>query len=273
MFTQSNTVHQGESTPAEPPLPNVATRSGEDLREPPGLLAAEAPPRDGRRAAVSGDERRGRRFRQTRDHILQAARTVMLETGAARLSLREVARRADFSPAALYKYFASRDEIIAELTAESFRRLQQSLLDVPVGLPADERLVQLGLAYMRFAQENPADLHCILAVATTEPPAADDLPLVMGVEMARLLGETLRRGVTEGLFRPLSQIDLTRTAFACWSLVHGMAALAGVHLGAVSDQLRSDPEGVLRDFVTSLRPGSTGPLPHVEPGAPAPADQ
>jgi AcrR family transcriptional regulator len=273
MFTESNTVHQGESAPPEPPLPDVATRSGEDLGESAGSLATELPPTDGRRAAAGRDERRGRRFRHTRDHILQAARDVMLETGAARLSLREVARRADFSPAALYKYFASRDEIIAELTAESFRRLQQSLLDVPVGLPADERLVQLGLAYMRFAEENPADLRCILAVAATEPPAEADPRLVMGVEMAAMLGETLRRGVADGLFRPLSQADLTRTAFACWSLVHGMVALAGIRLGPVSDQLRSDPEGVLHDFVASLRAGAAELPLDAESWAPAPADQ
>ncbi len=62
----------------------------------------------------------------------------------------------------------------------------------------------------------------------------------------------------DGLFRPLSQAELTRTAFACWSLVHGMAALAGVDLGPVRDQVRSDPEGVLRDFVTRCAAAATG---------------
>ena len=242
--------------------------SGSDGADSVGSLGASVPATEWR-PADDREERRGRRFRQTRCEILQAARDVMLETGAARLSLREVARRADFSPAALYKYFASRDEIIAELTAESFRRLQQSLLDVPVGLPADERLVQLGLAYMRFAEDNPADLRCILAVAATEPPAEADPLLVMGVEMAALLDETLRAGITDGLFRPLSQADLTRTAFACWSLVHGMVALASVRLGPVSDLLRSDPEGVLRDFVLSLRSGADGRLSMAGPPAPA----
>jgi AcrR family transcriptional regulator len=209
----------------------------------------------GTKTIAGREERRGHRFRQTRGHILAAARDVMLETGPARLSLREVARRAHFSPAALYKYFASRDEIIAELTAESLRRLQASLDGVPAGQPADERLVALGLAYMRFAEENPADLRCILAVAADGRAAKTDSPLAMGVEMAGLLGETLREGVRSGLFRPLTQAELTRAAFACWSLVHGMAALASVDLEPVRGQVRSDPEGVLRDFVRSLRGG------------------
>lgn len=238
--------------------------SGSEGADSVGSLGATVPATEWR-PADDREERRGRRFRQTRCEILQAARDVMLETGAARLSLREVGRRADFSPAALYKYFASRDEIVAELTAESFRRLQASLLDVPVGLPADERLVQLGLAYMRFAEENPADLRCILAVATTERPTEAGRPPLVGVEIARLLGETLREGIRDGIFRSLSQPDLTRTAFACWSLVHGMVALAGVDLSPVSDQVRSDPEGVLRDFVESLHAGAADRARGAEP--------
>jgi AcrR family transcriptional regulator len=260
MFTNENDVHRGAR--AAPGLTCAAPAGGPDgPRRRPRSPAPHTSATGATSPAAGREERRGHRFRQTRDRILLAARDVMLETGPARLSLREVARRAHFSPAALYKYFGSRDEIIAELTADSFRRLQSSLLDVPAEQPADERLVQLGLAYMRFAGENPADLRCILAVATAEPPTEADPPLAMGVEMAGLLGETLRRGMRDGLFRPLSQPELARTAFACWSLVHGMVALAGVNLGPVRDQVRSDPEGVLRDFADSLRAG-TSDRPH-----------
>ena len=88
--------------------------------------------------------------------------------------------------------------------------------------------------------------------------------------MAGLLGETLREGVRSGLFRPLTQAELTRAAYAYWALVHGMAALAGVDLEPVRDQVRSDPEGVLRDFVDSLR---GGPADLSRAAAPGPAGQ
>jgi AcrR family transcriptional regulator len=257
MFASSNTVHPSGAEAGSSPLPfgppPGTPRNGQ--AQPP---VAGSPETRAGQSPAGREERRNQRLRQTRDHILQAARQVMLEAGSAHLSLREVARRANFSPAALYKYFASRDEIVAELTTESFRRLRASLRDVPATLPTDERLIQLGLAYMRFADENPADLRCILALAATERPTETGQSYVVGTEIAQLLGETLREGVRAGIFRPLSQADLTRTAFACWSLVHGMVALAGVDLSPVSDQVRSDPEGVLRDFVASLRTGAAG---------------
>ena len=79
--------------------------------------------------------RRERRRASTREEILTAARELLLEVGPEELSLRQVARRADFSPAALYTYFANRDELVASLFAESFERLYAYLHRVPADLP------------------------------------------------------------------------------------------------------------------------------------------
>ena len=86
--------------------------------------------------------------------------------GPEALSLRQVARRADFSPAALYNYFSSRDEIIASLFAESFERLNTYLKRVPTDLPLKTRVVELGMAYLDFGRENPMDLRCVLAATS-----------------------------------------------------------------------------------------------------------
>ena len=52
-------------------------------------------------AADRRRRRRERRHAETRDDIRAAAREVLLERGAAELSLREIARRARYSPGAL----------------------------------------------------------------------------------------------------------------------------------------------------------------------------
>src|SRR5450756_1792840 len=59
--------------------------------------------------------RKERRHRDTRREIFAAARQLLLEVDPDELSLRQVARRADFSPASLYTYFSSRDELLAAL--------------------------------------------------------------------------------------------------------------------------------------------------------------
>ena len=47
-------------------------------------------------------DRRERRHNETREEILRAARALVVEKGAAELSLREVAARTQFTPPALY---------------------------------------------------------------------------------------------------------------------------------------------------------------------------
>jgi AcrR family transcriptional regulator len=206
-------------------------------------LAAATPP--------TNAERRRRRHARTRRDILAAAREVMLESGAGGITVREVAHRADFSPAALYKYFSGRDEIIAALTQESFLILKHFIDGVPTSLPPDKRLVALGMAYMKFAQDNPADLACILDATTRPLPEGFDL--AAGLAAVTELRSTLEEGVRQGLFRELTQKELAVVAYGLWSLVHGMTTLRGIDLGPVSQDIVPEPRRVLRTYIDGLR--------------------
>jgi AcrR family transcriptional regulator len=196
-------------------------------------------------------ERRKRRHARTRRDILAAAREVMLESGASGITVREVAHRADFSPAALYKYFSGRDEIIAALTQESFLILKRFIDGVPTSLSPDKRLVALGMAYMKFAQDNPADLACILD--STTRPLPEGFDLAAGLAAVTALRSTLEEGVHQGLFRELTQKELAVVAYGLWSLVHGMTTLRGIDLGPVSQDIVPEPRRVLRTYIDGLR--------------------
>jgi AcrR family transcriptional regulator len=207
-------------------------------------------------AAVSGDgpstqERRKRRHARTRRDILAAAREVMLESGSGGITVREVARRADFSPAALYKYFAGRDEIVVALTHESFLILKQFIDRVPGSLPPDKRLVALSMAYMRFARENPADLACILE--STSRPLPDSFDLSVGLAAVQALRTTLEEGVRQGIFRDFTTKEMAAVSYGLWSLVHGMTTLRGIDLGPVSREISPDPRRVLQTYIDGLR--------------------
>src|SRR3712207_5252969 len=85
-----------------------------------------------------------------REAILAAARALILEKGPEQLSLREVARRSAYSPAALYEYFDGKDALIQAVADESLAQLAASLRRIPTDLPARDRMVELGLAYVQF---------------------------------------------------------------------------------------------------------------------------
>ncbi len=194
--------------------------------------------------------RRDRRRLATRNEILAAARELLLEVGPEELSLRQVARRADFSPAALYNYFSSRDEIVASLFGEAFERLDAYLRRVPSTLSPEKRVVELGLAYMDFARDNPMDFRCMLLSTSLDLPPSSGKALGLGA--ARLIGETFRHGMEQGVFASDGRMSAAEMANGMWALVHGLVSIAGIDLSEVSEEISADPRRVIEAFVRLL---------------------
>jgi len=76
-------------------------------------------------------ERRARAHAATRTAILEAARRVAAREGARDLSLRGVAAEAGYAPAALYGYFANKDELLLALAAEDLAHLSRAMRETP----------------------------------------------------------------------------------------------------------------------------------------------
>jgi AcrR family transcriptional regulator len=74
--------------------------------------------------------RRAQAHAATRGSILEAARRVAARDGARNLSLRGVAAEAGFAPAALYGYFAGKDDLLLALAAEDLGVLARAMREV-----------------------------------------------------------------------------------------------------------------------------------------------
>lgn len=169
---------------------------------------------------------RERKRQRSRAHILTAARELVLEQGADVVSLREVAARAGFSPASLYEYFGSKEEIIAALAAEVAARLATRLGAVPATLPPSKRLLRLTEAYIGFARENPQDYLLLFShLRSGRRAPSDPLPPASPYGLVRAAAAA---GVAEGRFDPrLSADDI---AYGLWAFAHGAAMLQLTHL-------------------------------------------
>ena len=97
----------------------------------------------------------------TRASLLDIARTIVVNEGTADFSLREVARRAGLSPAAVYRHFASKEALLDEVCAIGFQKLCMYLLSATSAKTPRARLDASGDAYLRFALENPEDYRAI----------------------------------------------------------------------------------------------------------------
>lgn len=108
------------------------------------------PERQDRRQAVSEHKRA---------LILDAARAVFEAEGLEGASLRAIAGRAGYTPAALYFHFDSKEAIYAEVLRASLARLGQAVDDaVAAADGARKKLEAAALGFFRFYAENPRDL-------------------------------------------------------------------------------------------------------------------
>jgi AcrR family transcriptional regulator len=80
-------------------------------------------------------ERQERDREAVRRAILDAARELFVTEGFQHVSIRKIAERIEYSPAAIYSYFASKDDIFFALAEEGFR-----LLGSPADGAAQEQL-------------------------------------------------------------------------------------------------------------------------------------
>jgi len=108
-----------------------------------------------------------------RELVLAAARSAFLELGLDGASLREIAKRAGYTPGAIYSYFSSKEEVYGALLGESLERLNARVAasePEPEEAPASgrsaamhRRLVERTLrtkatAFFDFYRESPRDL-------------------------------------------------------------------------------------------------------------------
>ena len=71
-------------------------------------------------------ERQQRERDRIRTAILAAARDLFVAEGYRNVSMRKIAERIEYSPAAIYSYFPSKDDIFFALTEEGFRLLAEA---------------------------------------------------------------------------------------------------------------------------------------------------
>jgi AcrR family transcriptional regulator len=105
---------------------------------------------------------------QTKARLLTEARDLYIEEGFARFSLREVARRAGVSAAAVYRHYDGKEALLRQVCAEGFRVFSSYLLRALAGKTPRERMVLCSRQYLRFALEHPRDYRVIFMGAAED---------------------------------------------------------------------------------------------------------
>jgi AcrR family transcriptional regulator len=106
------------------------------------------------RSVIAGPTRREQRREQTLGEIKSLAMEQVAAGGPDAVSLNGIARTMAMSPAAIYRYFDSRDALLADLVVDCYDALADALEAAVVpGAPRDQ-LAAVARAYRHWALEN-----------------------------------------------------------------------------------------------------------------------
>jgi AcrR family transcriptional regulator len=177
-----------------------------------------------------------------RNSLREAARAILEEEGLAALSLRAVARRAGVSHAAPYRHYSNHEALLVELAIEGFDELRTEIAAAASGPGLeDERISEIGAAYMRFVARRPALARLMFGPQLPNRDSFPDLGAAadsVGTEIGAALNDTA-------------------LGLAVWAAVHGLAMLIlenVIDLGqrrSGLDVLPSRAEIILRSLFTA----------------------
>ncbi|MEO0820057.1 MAG: TetR/AcrR family transcriptional regulator [Pseudomonadota bacterium] len=169
------------------------------------------------------DGRRGYHHGNLREALVEATRALIRDKGVAGFTFAEAARRAGVSPAAPYRHFQNREELIAEIARQGFERFAMRLEAAwdrgrPSPLSAFEAVSR---AYLAFAREEP-DHYAAMFEARLAPEHSASIS-----ESGHRAFDVLRQACLR-LTAHLPEAERPPAhmmAYHVWSMAHGTAAL------------------------------------------------
>ncbi|ADU37906.1 TetR/AcrR family transcriptional regulator [Variovorax paradoxus] len=201
--------------------------------------------------------------------VLDAARTVFSEAGIEGASIREIAKKAGYTPGAIYSYFESKEAIYAALLDESLMRLQAAVAEANVSKSRpDKTLAAKAQAWFDFYAANPRDLDLGFYLVHGMRPRG--LTSELDHELNDRLYDALRPCEDALLAMGLDDALALRENTALFA--HGVGLLLMQHTGRIR-MFRQSADALFKTYLAQLTQRSAAPAMNEDAGEPVEAGQ
>jgi len=159
---------------------------------------------------------------ELREMALVAAEHIVMEQGHEGLSARKVASAIGYTVGTLYLVFENLDDLILHVNARTLDRLHARMSATQSQCnDTGDCLLQLGQAYIRFADDDPHRFTMVFAHRSSEDRGIPDWYQEKITRMFALVEEEL-----ELLAGQHARDEITQASRALWGGVHGICILA-----------------------------------------------
>ena len=197
-------------------------------------------------------ERQERERLQTRQAILSAARDLFVTEGYRNVSMRKIAERIEYSAAAIYSYFPSKDDIFFALAEEGFRLLADRVLATVQHIPEPLDRLRAGLqAFYGFSKTDPEYFE-LMFVDRSVPSLTQDFQRFEFFQQTTARAEAdVRACIERGQFS--RALDPAAALHVLWVAVLGAATIGLAKRLAPGE----DPDALAHDVLEAVLAGFT----------------
>lgn len=183
------------------------------------------------RSPVAFDPAVDPRIARTHAAVMQAATDLLVEGGPSALTMDAVVARSGVAKSTLYRHWATRDDLVADV----FEHCAPELDPIPADATCEEGLRALVRSAVRaLADEHWSRLAPALLLLSSQLPDLEKVDSAMKQAQHDQIEGILRRGVEEGVLGPWVVDDVERSLV----LLAGPVVAAGLaHLGPLDDAL------------------------------------
>jgi AcrR family transcriptional regulator len=199
-------------------------------------------------------ERQDRERQAIRQAILDAARDLFVSEGYRNVSIRKIAERIEYSPAAIYSYFPGKADIFFALAEEGFRRLDAKVRSALGHADPLQEMRACWWAYYEFSKEQ-REFFELMFVDRSVPQITEQWTgLAFVHQMLEFAASRIQRCVDAGVFHRDTNAEVAMHLI--WGALTGPAVIgSGCRLAP-----GEDPDALARDVlevvIAGLKTGS-----------------
>ena len=169
-------------------------------------------------------ERKEREKAIRREQIMNAASELFMSRGFGATTMEEVAKRAELSPALIYRHFKNKEDLYASLNLSSLQRLNQTLRSIKSDpdITVEEKLMKVKDELYNHFQRNQLLVRNVLHIQledTLTEISKENLNRLnrAGKSTQSTISEIFMQGVKEGKFKKRNAVAISDIVWAVFT--------------------------------------------------------
>lgn len=199
-------------------------------------------------------ERHDRERRAVARSILDAARELFVAEGYQNVSMRKIAERIEYSPAAIYRYFSSKDDIFFALAEDGFRLMSDRVMACLHAADPLDAVRRTFMAFYEYSRAHP-EYFALMFLDRTVPRISKDWERFAFIRESKdLLARRLRECIDQGLLPADLNPEAAFNVLAAG--IHGVAVMRLCDRPALGEHADALARDLIEVTLAGLRAGT-----------------